>query len=94
VCSVLRVLPCGEGGQRGRCCEQEVAAQAVVGVHCVGGLEGDLLLSRRRGHGEVGAGRLNDIHGVRLYVCELISKVIKFCVFVLCVGVGAAGSGA
>jgi hypothetical protein len=50
----------GEGGC-GR--EEQVAAQAVVRVDGVGGLQGDLLLGRGRGHGEVGARGLGDVHG-------------------------------
>lgn len=62
---VLRVLPCGKSGQRCGRCKEKVAAQAVVGVDCVGGLKGYLLFRRGRRHGEVGARRLNDIHGRR-----------------------------
>lgn len=52
----------------------------MVGVDCVGGLQSDLLLRRWRRHGEVGARRLNDIHGV----CELsISRLRKLCAFAL-----------
>lgn len=64
MCLILRVLPCRKSGQRSCGRKEEVAAQAVVSVHCVRGLEGDLLLGCGRGHGEVGARRLNNIHGV------------------------------
>lgn len=62
----------------------------MVGVDCVGGLQSDLFLRRWRRHGEVGARRLNDIHGV----CECVDFETEEVVRVRVVGVGAAGSGA
>lgn len=87
---VLRVLPCGKSGQRCCCCKEKVAAHAVVGVDCVGGLKSDLLLRRRRRHGEVGARRLNDIHGACVCVDFESEEVVR----VRVVGMGVAGSGA
>ena len=68
---VLRVLARRQRGERRCRREEEVAAQAVVRVDGVGGLERDLLLGRGRGHGEVGARGLGDVHGGGR-VCECV----------------------
>jgi hypothetical protein len=53
-------------------------------------LESDLLFRRGRRHGEVGARRLNDIHGACVCVYFESEEVVR----VRVVGVGVAGSGA
>ena len=63
MCFVERVVALGERGERCGCCEEEVAAEAVVGVDCVAGLEGDFLGGCGRGHGEEGTGGCGDVHG-------------------------------
>jgi hypothetical protein len=60
--AVCGVLAGRQGGEGGRGCEEEVRAEAVVGVDCGGGGEGDFLLWGGRGHGEVGAGGGGDVH--------------------------------
>ena len=52
----------GEGGEGCCCCEEKVRAEAVVGVDCVAGLEGDFLGGCWGGHGKVGAGGGDEVH--------------------------------
>jgi hypothetical protein len=62
VCFVEGVVALGKRGEWCRGCEEEVRAEAVVGVDCVACLEGDFLFRGGRGHGEVGAGGCCDVH--------------------------------
>lgn len=63
VCGVGRVVAGGEGVEGRGGGEEEVRAEAVVGVDCRGGGEGEFLRGRGRGHRKVVAGGLGDVHG-------------------------------
>lgn len=62
VCGVAGVFAGGQGVQGGGGGEEEVGAEAVVGVDCGGGGEGEFLRGGWRGHGEVVAGGPGDVH--------------------------------
>lgn len=69
MCGVEGVCALGERGEGRGCCEEEMAAEAVVGVDCVACLERDFLRGRGGWHGEVGAGGCCDVHCCGEFVC-------------------------